>query len=63
MENEDILTLDELSAYLKIPKGTLYKLCENGSLPTFKVGKQLRFRKGDIEKWIATRTKRQGKKK
>ena len=62
MDTVDIMTLDELSAYLKIPKGTLYKLCENGNIPTFKVGKQLRFRKDDIDKWIVAGTKKNRKK-
>ena len=48
----DIFDLNELSGYLKIPKSTLYKLSEAGKIPSFKVGKQLRFRKSAIDKWI-----------
>lgn len=47
-----ILDLNELSRYLRIPKSTLYKLTEAGKIPTFKVGKQLRFRKEGIDKWV-----------
>jgi excisionase family DNA binding protein len=49
----EIFDLNELSGYLRIPKSTLYKLSESGKIPSFKVGKQLRFRKGAIDKWIA----------
>jgi excisionase family DNA binding protein len=49
----EIFDLNELSGYLRIPKSTLYKLSEAGKIPSFKVGKQLRFRKGAIDKWIA----------
>lgn len=58
MEHADIVTLNELSAYLKIPKGTLYKLCENGSIPNFKVGKQLRFRKSAVDRWIVKKERK-----
>ncbi len=47
-----ILTLDELHAYLKIPKPTLYSLAQNGRIPAAKVGKHWRFRKSDIDEWL-----------
>ena len=49
--NSDILTLDEISKYLKISKSTIYMLTSNSRIPHFKVGKQLRFRKSGIDKW------------
>ena len=48
----DILTLDELHVYLKIPKPTLYALSQSGSIPAAKVGKHWRFRKIDIDAWL-----------
>lgn len=52
MDNNDILTLDELHTYLKIPKPTLYTLAQNGRIPAAKVGKHWRFRKVDIDEWL-----------
>lgn len=46
-------TLNEVSAYLKIPKSTLYKLSETGKIPSVKIGKQLRFRKSSLDKWFS----------
>ena len=48
----DILTLDELHSYLKIPKPTIYALAQNGRIPAAKVGKHWRFRKTDIDQWL-----------
>lgn len=48
----DILTLDELHTYLKIPKPTLYALAQSGRIPAAKVGKHWRFRKGVIDEWL-----------
>ena len=33
----DILTLEELSSYLKIPKSTIYKLVREGKIPAQKI--------------------------
>jgi len=48
----DILTVEELHLYLKIPKPTLYALAQNGRIPAAKVGKHWRFRKHDIDDWL-----------
>lgn len=48
----DILTLQELHSYLKIPKPTLYALAQSGRIPAAKVGKHWRFRLADIDEWL-----------
>ena len=48
----DILTLQELHSYLKIPKPTLYALAQHGRIPAAKVGKHWRFRRADIDGWL-----------
>ncbi len=54
MENqpENVLTIDELSIYLKIPKSTLYKLVREGKVPFQKVGRHLRFHRESIDEWL-----------
>ena len=52
MTNE-ILTLKEVAAYLKLAEKTAYKLAAEGKLPGFKVGGSWRFKESDIESWIA----------
>ncbi|MFN2437276.1 MAG: helix-turn-helix domain-containing protein [Desulfotignum sp.] len=42
---DDILAIDELAAYLKISKSTLYKLVREGKIPSQKIGRHWRFRK------------------
>lgn len=43
-----IFTLDELAAYLKVGKRTLYRLAAHGETPAFKVGGTWRFRQSEI---------------
>jgi len=52
---DNVLTIAELSAYLKIPKSTLYKLVREGKIPSQKVGRHLRFHREYIDKWLKPR--------
>lgn len=52
---DQILTLKEVAAYLKLAEKTAYKLAADGKLPGFKVGGSWRFRQVDIESWIDDR--------
>ena len=49
----DVLTIEELAVYLKISKSTLYKLVREGKIPSQKIGRHWRFRKGAIDNWLA----------
>jgi excisionase family DNA binding protein len=49
---DEVLTIEELAAYLKIPKSTLYKLVREGKIPSQKIGRHWRFRKGAIDYWL-----------
>ena len=51
----EILTIDEVAVYLKAGKRTVYRLAANGKLPAFKLGGTWRFRRGDLDAWIASR--------
>lgn len=52
---DEILTIDEVAAYLKAGKRTVYRLAASGKLPAFKLGGTWRFRRGDLDNWIASR--------
>ncbi|MFA5439479.1 helix-turn-helix domain-containing protein [Dehalococcoides sp.] len=52
-----ILTVDELSDYLKIPRSTIYKLVREGKIPSQKIGRHWRFRKETIDLWLGERNK------
>lgn len=48
----EIMTAQDLSAYLKITTTTIYKLAQQGELPAFKVGSEWRFKKELIDRWL-----------
>ncbi len=49
----EILTLDEVAAYLKAGKKTVYRLAQQGQIPGFKLGGTWRFRRAELDRWIA----------
>ncbi|SHL78450.1 transcriptional regulator, AlpA family [Rhodanobacter sp. OK091] len=48
----EILTLDEVAAFLKAGKRTVYRLAQNGQIPAFKLGGTWRFRRSELDSWI-----------
>ena len=54
---DNVLTIEELAVYLKIPKSTLYKLVREGKIPCQKVGRHWRFKKEAIDRWLEEHNK------
>lgn len=50
--DSDVMTLPEVAAWLRVKATTIYKWVGLGGLPFFRVGSQLRFRRGSLDKWI-----------
>jgi hypothetical protein len=49
----ELLDMDDLSALLRIPIGTLRNWRVSGDGPPgFRVGKHVRYRRADVEAWI-----------
>lgn len=53
MSCAEFLTIRDVSALLKIGDKTTYTMAQAGDLPGFKVRGQWRFRRSDIDDWIA----------
>jgi excisionase family DNA binding protein len=50
-EEEEILTIKELSEHLRVHPTTIYRLLRQGKLPGFRIGSNWRFSRGAIEEW------------
>lgn len=57
-QRNEILTIDEVAAFLKAGKRTVYRLAASGKLPAFKLGGTWRFRLRDLDKWIVSRIRK-----
>jgi len=60
MADDEILTIREVAAHLKIGEKTAYTMAQSGELPGFKVRGQWRFRRSDIDAWIHDRVGKPG---
>ena len=61
MPNDDIMTVKELTDYLKIAEKTAYRFASEGKVPGFKVGSAWRFRKSEIDRWISEQERNETK--
>lgn len=51
--DDRMMTIDDVSLYLRTPKSTLYSLRSEGRGPVGRrVGRNLRFRRRDIDDWF-----------
>jgi excisionase family DNA binding protein len=51
----EIMTAEETCRYLKITPRTLYRYLRSRQIPAFKLGKEWRFVRSDLEQWIRDR--------
>jgi len=49
----EIMTVSGLAEFLHCHQSTVYRLLKSGQIPAFKLGSDWRFRRSDIEAWIA----------
>jgi excisionase family DNA binding protein len=56
---EKLLTIEEVSELLQIPKGSLYNLVHEDRIPHVKIGGRLRFRTSTLEKWVLGQEKQE----
>jgi excisionase family DNA binding protein len=50
---ENLITTEQVAAYLKVDKFTVYRLVMQKDLPAFKVGNQWRFRRSLVDAWLS----------
>ncbi|UCC45599.1 MAG: helix-turn-helix domain-containing protein [Candidatus Zixiibacteriota bacterium] len=50
----DIMTLEEVAAYLKLKPQTIYTWAQEKRIPAAKLGKEWRFRKSILDEWFAS---------
>ena len=49
---QNLMTVKEVAALLRVSPQTLYKMLEQRSIPAVKVGSQWRFEQDQIRDWI-----------
>ena len=55
MEQHEIMTVDEVAAYVRVSERTVYEWAQKGEIPCGKLGSTWRFRRSDINVWVEKR--------
>ncbi len=58
VQEDDLLTIEEAAAYLKLSKKTTWRWCRSGRLPAFKIGHQWRISRADLQELIRAKKRK-----
>jgi excisionase family DNA binding protein len=46
------LTLEQIAEYLQMSTSSIYKMAQKGKIPAYKVDRQWRFKREEIDAWV-----------
>lgn len=52
-DNEALLTVAEVARELRVSTMTVYRLVQAGELPAFRIGKNYRIKRNDLDAYLA----------
>lgn len=55
-----LLTVAEVANYLRVRPGTVYQWVSRRRIPFLKAGSKVRFRRAEIDDWLARRNRKGG---
>jgi excisionase family DNA binding protein len=58
---ENWLTLEQIAEYLQISTSSIYKMAQAEKIPAYKVGRQWRFKKEEIDRWVTNKKLRKSR--
>lgn len=47
-----LMTIEEVAAVLRVSRFTVYRLAKGRAIPATKIGRQWRFQKEEINRWL-----------
>jgi len=56
-EEPEIMMIEDVAKFLRIPVSSVYKLAQEGKIPGQKVGRHWRFYRPTLMKWVAAEEK------
>lgn len=49
---DQLMTIEEVAQYMRISRFTVYRLAKSQFLPATKIGRQWRFQREEIDRWV-----------
>ena len=56
---DHLMTIDELARYMRVSRFTVYRLVKSHFIPGTKIGRQWRFQKEEIDRWVKDQSRRE----
>lgn len=56
--DSDLMTVEDVAGYLRVAERTIYDWAQKGEIPCGKLGSSWRFRRSDIDRWLAEKFNR-----
>ena len=56
----EVMTMKELCAYLRVHQSTVYRLLRSGKFPGFRIGADWRFRRDSVDRWMLEKQEQNG---
>ena len=54
---DKLMTTKELASYMQLNPLTVYRKAREGEIPSIRVGRSIRFKKEQIDKWLESKHK------
>jgi excisionase family DNA binding protein len=58
--SDEVLTIKEVAALLKLAEKTVYAMANAGELPAFKIRGQWRIKRAELDRWLDEQPRRAG---
>lgn len=55
-----VMTANQVAAYLQVSEGRVYELARRGEMPAVRIGRQWRFKREHIDKWLDSLSRSKG---
>jgi excisionase family DNA binding protein len=55
-----IMTVPETASYLKLSRAKCYRLVQLGTIPHVRIGRNVRIRESDLQRWIESHLRCEG---
>ncbi|MBI3312485.1 MAG: helix-turn-helix domain-containing protein [Candidatus Omnitrophica bacterium] len=49
---DQLMTIEEVAQYMRVSRFTVYRLAKNHFIPATKIGRQWRFQREEIDRWV-----------
>lgn len=53
LADEALVSIEAVSALMGLPRSTCYALARNGTIPSFRIGRAVRFKVSEVKAWLA----------